>query len=223
MNPGTIVAVATGIGFLLIGLWVLLFGFKVKYPAGDRRDVTKYGFTSTTIVHAGMLTNAELGTLAARCHEAIYAMIETWAELPSQPWIGQHLKTLDGFCCCFFPSTRYDSEWQSYKLIGKGSNAVRIQLKRPIGSGPLATMVRADVIANVLRTGDPIGHEALHALWLWDPLHARPDIWERGAVEWAKLTSFEQKERARRLGILDIPYPPDATVEARAYAKLPPG
>ena len=200
---GIIIAIVTGLAFVAMMTWLIARGFHVDYPKGDRRDITDLGLTVTTIVSPGLLKPSELDDLAERCHEAVVAAICAWSEKPghdTERVRRESLAELDGFCCWFVPGATFEVAWQSYKPMVKGSNAVLTQLHKPIGGGPPLALIRSDCMGSVLYNGDPVAHEALHALRRWDNLHADPSTWISAA---------------RQHG-----WDADATVEHKAYEKI---
>jgi hypothetical protein len=182
MEPQWIVLTLTIIGAVAIAVVGLTLCRRVRYPAGRRVDVPHpcYGRVTTIVDRAVPdIDDATLRWLAQACLRAVVVTGESWREHDRGRL--DPCRQLAGFTFHFLPDAAYEAAWQGdLAPMGPRTCAVRGQIPRAIGSGPLGATIRASLIGASIERGSPTVHEVIHGLERWDSGHTNALVWGTG-------------------------------------------
>lgn len=137
-------------------LWILVFGRRPRYPEGNRITRRRGRYTVQIVCSDRSINEDTMNELGNSCAIAVWSTGTKWKEI-----LGVEALTEISEVCIYFADDAY-FESQPFKSTQK-SAAFLVNTGAHIGVGIPMAVVRQSLIGEVVKTGEPIIHEMLHA------------------------------------------------------------
>lgn len=205
MTEQWIILSLCGTAVVGMGLWVVFFGFRIRWPKGTKVRSSFLGYEAVVIFERG-----EFGVppdkhqqVADACAHAVWCAAEAWLRSGLGPSVQPAIE-MTPYCCWFRADGPFE-QWKSHRNQAKNTAAYAAQVYKPIGSGPAMAVIRERYWSDVIERGAPVIHEALHSLMMktghigGDWRHANTEVWEGHGSATAEATAHLLFVESRRV------------------------
>lgn len=170
---GIVILLITLVAFGALGAYYVWSANRLKLPKGQSITYTYRGCKVHTVYESGSISNY-LYLVSKACEKAVAASLDAWS-----------LTAGDVHSRLRLAAVNSNKEIVIYFVTDQSMDKVNpdaasIQVMAPVYNGtshvPMLS-IRERYYAEVIKTGEPVIHEMLHALSHGDPEHANLEVW----------------------------------------------
>lgn len=168
-----IVLSLTGVGFLFLLVWALVWGRKVQWPEGTPLEQETEQGIKVLVFNPVSIPNMPKGLFSVQCCSALSCLFKVWDRSFLSKSNKKSKSNFDVIGIQFIPDEEMDERMKKQygdpDILNKSGKSFRVsayldQAYRAIGTSPPLIIIAERFADNVVRSGEPIIHEGIHAL-----------------------------------------------------------